>query len=166
MKEKPIKKAWKCIMPEEQWGNLSHSPSIVYAETRSKARYRFNIENEFEWSDPCGFIFIKVKRSKENDLYAPKNEAILGDLTENQIKIISHANGNQRCPGNRDYYYCSSKNKDLLRLVELGLMIGPQHTDSGMIYPGNGYFYLTQSGKKAAFSLLPRMQTYYNQAKK
>lgn len=157
MKEKPIKKAWACIMPNEEWWDLQHSPTIVYAETRSKAKYKFDIDMDFDWSDPGGFIHIKARRSPANDLYAPKPDDVLKQLSDEQIKVIAHANGNQRLdPGSRDFYYCSANDKDLLELVGNGLMVGPQHTESGVVIPGNGYFYLTDLGKNAASSMLPR----------
>ena len=160
MKEKPIKKAWKGII--DNWADLELSPredhskyDIVYAETRSKARYQFALR--WDWYQNSEWIRIKVRRSPENDLYEARPDEVLLKITEGQKQIIAHANGNRDdSPGHRDNYYCSAKDKDLLKLVDIGLMVGPQHTDSKMIIPGNGFFYLTDTGKKAALSMLPR----------
>lgn len=154
MKEKPIKKAWACIPPEKSWYDWPCNAEIVYAETRSKAKYKTFLKwdwEDFEW------WYIKVRRSPENDLYEPRPDGILSKITEGQKKIIAHSNGNgSDSPGYRDYYHCSAKDQDLLKLVDIGLMIGPQHVDNKVLHPGNGYFYLTDAGKKAAFSMLPR----------
>ena len=158
MKEKPTKRAWRGALDWADHG-LSCSEDhtgydVVYAETRSKARYLFSLKWDFEDSS---WINIKVKRSPENDLYEPKPVEILSKLTDEQKKVIAHSNGNSdNFPGNRDNYYCSAKDPDLLKLVSLKLMIGPQHVGNKMLLPGNGYFYLTETGKEAAFSMLPR----------
>lgn len=160
MKEKPIKKAWECIPGNFSWYDYSsdHERSIVYAKTRSKAKYRAAVEwNWFEYGQGKDMIYIRARRSPKDDLYEAKPAKILSELTEDQVKIIAHSNGNDsERPGYRDYYYCSSVDEDLLHLVKIGLMIGPQHVNSGMLIPGNGYFYLTDEGKSAAFSMLPR----------
>lgn len=155
MKEQPIKKAWACLLPEISWHDFQHSPEIIYAKTRSKAKYALSLK--WDWHEDSGWIHIKVRRSAENDLYKPNPDEILLKITEEQKQIIAHANGNGGDnPGYRDYYHCSARDRDLLKLVDIGLMVGPQHVDSKMIRRGNGYFYLTEKGKDAAFSMLPR----------
>lgn len=149
---KLIKKAFECTSPKP-WFGTEYS-EIFHAETRSKARYQaklhWDIDNPY-WID------IKVRRYPASDLFEPKPDEILSELTDEQKKIIAHANGNgKKDPGYRDHYHCRNDDPDLLKLVSKGLMNGPQK--NRLFQEDHGYFFLTDKGKQAAYSMLPRLR--------
>jgi hypothetical protein len=142
-----VGKAWCCTSREDE-----SFTAVVYAETRSKARYSFFLKTD-------GFNFIEsvlrvsVRRCKDADLLAPIPMDVVEELSEDEKHIIAHSHGNDSdTPGYRSYYNVSSLDEPPLnRLVLLGLMNAPYRSSCG----GSWYYTLTRLGCLAAMSLLP-----------
>ncbi len=148
--EKPIKKAF-IVSPPKNWFD-TNGFDIKYGDTASKVRYQTGLEWEI---DTPYWMQIIVHRSPADDLFEPRPLSILSALSDEQKHIIAHSNGNgSSSPGHREYYNCNENDSDLLKLVAIGLMLGPQK--SGMLAEGSAYFFLTKKGKEAALSMLPR----------
>lgn len=139
---KLISKAFR-VTPS--WSDYGY---LIIADTPGKAKYQAYIESEcedeewFKWS---------VKRCKEHDIFENIEHELLEKLTEKEIDIISHMNGNNsRTPGYRNHY-CTGKHgfKDFDNLISLGI------TTKGSWSGKQCFLYLTNLGKEIAFSMLP-----------
>ncbi|WP_236890858.1 hypothetical protein [Desulfoluna limicola] len=143
--EQPIHKAFEVLSPWCKWGHAT--PSIRYGESAQ------DVKHEAELRDIDG---IKIRRCPEQDLFAPSPDECLADVPRHQQRILAHANGNDTSSHGFRSYYCTSKDDpDLLSLVEKGLMSGPVRR-KGALPKKLAYFYLTEQGRAAARSLLPR----------
>ncbi|WP_182356651.1 hypothetical protein [Komagataeibacter europaeus] len=101
-------------------------------------------------------IEIRARRWREKDQELPERDPIAATLSKEEIDCLTHAFGvNEYEPwkaGFRDYFFTSSKNEKLLRLVEKGLM----HSGRPPCWKDtNVYFRLTELGKHVALSLTP-----------
>lgn len=162
MKNKIHSKAWECILPHQYWYNHGSDATIVYAETRPKAKYQYKLQSDiWDFDNPSDWIHVKVKRAYDHDLYMPEPLDIISMLSDHQRNIIAHANGNNTIsPGGRCHYYTSIDDPGLLHLVSVGLLSGPHHYGSKNLLPNYAYFFLTEYGIKAAFSMIPSKRPY------
>lgn len=146
-KKKIVKKCW----------SFTYKPDCSYAghifgETLAKAKYMFYLN-----TDGYGFMeFFKdysFKREPRMDLLEPIPMDILKCLTEQQKRIIFHANGNEsKQPGTRSHYNLSDPTNSYMKgLVALGLMHEPLKYVGGNSYN----WFLTELGTLAAMSVLP-----------
>jgi len=138
-------------MPWCEWGEAT--PDIAYGDSASKVKYNAALSMDYEDND---WFRMKIRRSPENDLFAPMLDECLKAVPRVQQRILAHANGNDTSSyGFRDYYCTSKDDPDLLSLVDKGLMGGPVY-HKGLLPKNSAYFYLTKTGAKAARSMLPR----------
>lgn len=156
-KEKIIAKAFRvtphwCDEYEGQCGD------IIYSETAGKAKYEFFISNDLDMED---WFKAKVVRDKDFDKFEPIHHELVKELTKKQIDIIAHMNGNNYDkPGSRNHYCAGTE--DLVyfeKLTQLGITSEP--TKHSLISENQRYFWLTELGKKVAFSLLPIYRVDY-----
>lgn len=144
---KVVEKCWSF-----NYGDDYYYTGHIYGETLGKAKYKF-----YQDSDDYGFMEFcqgyKFKRCSDMDLVEPLRMEVTKDLTDYQLHIICHANGNDsRDPGYRSYFNSSNKDDaDLNKLVNLGFMHEPQGHCGG----GSFNFFLTKLGKISAMSVLP-----------
>lgn len=143
--EQPIQKAFEVLPAWCEWGQAASS--IRYGESAQ------DVKQEAELRDIDG---IKIRRCPEQDLFAPIPDKCLDDVPRHQQGILAHANGNDTSSyGFRDNSCAHKDDPDHLALVSKGLMTGPVYR-KGALPKKLAYFYLTEQGRKAARSLLPR----------
>lgn len=131
---------------------------IVYAETRSRARYLKLLEIR-DCFDDVTFRDIGVRRAVYADRELPERHWLADQLTPRQQGVLLHAYGaDSRRPGYRDHFCTAPGNVELLRLSwEFGLFNGP-HGERGYGETGawsGAFFYLTELGRQVAASMLP-----------
>lgn len=156
-KEYPIRKAF-LVTPH--WSDeMNDKPT--YEETASKAKYKFARQLECEDNDWFKYI---VKRAKEYDLFEAKPHILTKQLTDYQIGIIGHMNGNNyKNPGCRNHYVAGPDNfEHFKKLTELGIVTHPISKD--IFGKDNRVFYLTKLGIEVAFSLLLRLRSQVEEA--
>lgn len=151
----PTLKAFECWIS----GN-EDEPEIRLASTASKARAAY-------WrylGDCCPDLKIhevRVRRAPSHDMTFPDVPSDVVALSERERDILLHTFG---CGahiqpdqwGFRNHYCCDPKEPMLNKLVGMGLMTGPHGVDEAGQTPGwvGGFFYLTDAGKTAAWSLI------------
>lgn len=97
---------------------------------------------------------LKIRRCPEYDLFAPILDECLEGVSDNQLRILAHANGNDTGSYGFRVTSCAPNNDpDHLVLVVKGLMTGPVYR-KGTLPRELAYFYLTAQGRAAARSLL------------
>jgi hypothetical protein len=147
----PIKIAWEAILPWYEWGEVESR--ITYGQTESKAQHQASLELYYTKND---WWSIKVRRAPEYDLFEPKFDECLTDLSKKQRQILARAGGNETMPVGEVDYFCMDKDGPaLLKLVSAGLMSGP-FDRKGSLPNGMVWFFLTKKGRSAAFSMRPR----------
>ena len=143
--EQPMHKAFEVLSPWCEWGQMM--PSIKYGASAQEVR------RGAEFGDVEG---IKIRRCPEYDMFAPLLDACLEAVSRHQQGILAHANGNGTSShGFLDHSCAPKEDPDHLELVAKGLMTGPVYR-KGALPKKLAYFYLTERGRKAAQSLLPR----------
>lgn len=120
---------------------------------KARAVYAFYLSCDFEDFSYIDYLkAIDVRRDPANDLIYSEISEEVSALSQAELSILIHANGNANSyPLKRQRFYTSITSDPMLRLVELKYMSGPKGGwDEGM-----GYFNITDEGARIASSLLP-----------
>jgi hypothetical protein len=147
MEKAIVKKCWFFI-----YDNDHSCTGHIFGETLGKAKYQFYLDVDgYEFME--FFKGYSFKREPKMDLLEPVPMDIISTLTEKQLNVICHANGNDsRRPGHRSYFNRSDVDNWIMKsLVTLDLMDGPHKACGGSSYN----WHLTEFGCLAAMSLLP-----------
>lgn len=161
MEEKIISKAFECTTSD--WHKVDNSwyaeeerySETVYAETRSKARYKFFLSQDFNYrgSKEKGEILtsIKVRRRKGMDLVLNEPHELASQITKEMFDKAFHAIGKQALlKPYRNRYVCDHDN-DWEKMIALGLA-EKLPFEQGVC---NHYYYLTELGIKVIVSMNP-----------
>jgi hypothetical protein len=146
-----IRKAWAVWVP---WCDRSE---IYYGPNAGKVR----AEAWLSLSDSrdLRIIDVRVRRAGHRDQKLPPRHPIADHLTKGQLYCLLHAFGGNDCPyraGNRDYFYATRDDPELVALTKHGLM---KPMDGDRYGENMTYFVLTKLGKHVALSLV---RTYRN----
>ncbi|CAA0230062.1 hypothetical protein [Tenacibaculum maritimum] len=153
-----VLKAYKCVFPYffiDAYNNyMWEDPKqfeVIFGVNQKEA-----VRNKC-MNDDCYSYFelkkhIRTKRFPEGDLYSQEKSDLLTDLSERQIKHLTHSLGvviGQVCPEDfyRNYSSYRSKNENCEKLVELGLM------ENYMKF-NNQVYSVTEKGIEAVRTLL------------
>ena len=140
-----IRKAWEVRVG-------AFPPHTFYASTRSKARYHAFIQAQDAWPG-LRLIDVRVWRARGADVKLPSPDAAIDALTQREREDLLHAYGaDQGDPfkaGYRSYFYTADDCPVWSGMVERGFAFRYRQD------PGGTSFALTDSGKRAALSLVP-----------
>lgn len=151
-------KAYKCVFPkliiginkQYMWQDPKQF-EIIYGKTQKEA-----VNNKCKYDESYTFWELKqsiqTRRDKDSDLYSQERAAILNELSDKYIDILTHSLGvtiGSICPKEfyRNRYVCDNKNEHCEHLVNIGLM--ETWVKLGMVC-----YSVTDMGKEAVKSLL------------
>lgn len=159
MKEKIVSRAFECTSSD--WFKVDNSwyteeerySETVYADTASKARYKFFLSQDFYYrnSKEKGEILtsIKVRRRKGMDLVQNEPHELSAQLTKQMYDKAFHAIGNQALlKPYRNRYVCDHDD-DWEKMITLGLAEKLPFTQGVCDH----YYYLTELGIKVIVSM-------------
>ncbi|CAA0144787.1 hypothetical protein TM902_180060 [Tenacibaculum maritimum] len=153
-----VLKAYKCVFPkffidaynDYMWEDPKQF-EVIFGKNQKEAVREKCINDE------CYSFFelkqhIKTRRFPESDLYSQEKSDLLIDLSEKQIKHLTHSLGvnvGSVCPDEfyRNYSAYHQKNEDCEKLVNLGLMENWKKFESEV-------YGVTEKGKEAVKTLL------------
>lgn len=134
--------------------------SIEYAESASKARYKFLLHVREPYPS-TKFSDVKVRREPGRDMRFPVMPTRADEIDVRDREIVLHAFGgdtHKRADqwGYRNHYCTAPDDPRLNRLVRLGVFRGPCGVDAAGDTPGwaGAFYYLTAAGKELALALI------------